>query len=196
MLDDKRIREAEKSVKSYIEDQLLWKNKFFKKEILETYNRNYEESINLAQKVFEQDLSNLWVVVISYYSMYYISNAVLYKIGYKVGSKVSHKVTSDALIVLIRNKLKKSLLEDYEEAKEEALEIIGRKTNEIIGSFDKEMERVWKVRKSVFKNLATKGFIYIEDASLPTENLAELIIWLEKRGIPSFAAWQIAFCSA
>ena len=73
--------------------------------------------------------------------MYYIANVVLYKIGYKVGSKVSHKVTSDAIIVFVRNKLKKSLIEDYEKAKEEALDIIGRKTDEIISSFDKEMEK-------------------------------------------------------
>ena len=73
--------------------------------------------------------------------MYYITNAVLYKIGYKIGSKVSHKVTADALIVFVRNKLKKNLLEDYEQAKEEALEIIGRKTDEIIESFDREMEK-------------------------------------------------------
>ena len=73
--------------------------------------------------------------------MYYITNAVLYKIGYKVGSKISHKVSSDALIVFIKNKLKKELLKDYEDAKEDALEIMGRKTDEIILSFEQEMNK-------------------------------------------------------
>ncbi|MBU0536709.1 MAG: hypothetical protein KKE20_07110, partial [Nanoarchaeota archaeon] len=91
--------------------------------------------------LFDQKLSNLWVIVISFYSMFYIANAVLYRIGYKVGSKVSHKVTSDALIVFVRNKLKKELLEAYEESKEEALDITGRETDEIILSFDQEMEK-------------------------------------------------------
>jgi len=141
MLNEKRLKEAESNVKGYLEDGLIWKYKDPRQEILETYQRNYQESLDVAQKLFEQNLSNLWIIVISYYSMYYITNAVLYKIGYKIGSKVSHKVTADALIVFVRNKLKKNLLEDYEQAKEEALEIIGRKTDEIIESFDREMEK-------------------------------------------------------
>src|SRR3989344_4101979 len=141
MLNEKRLKEAESNVKVYLEDGLIWKYKDPRQEILETYQRNYQESLDVAQKLFEQNLSNLWIIVISYYSMYYITNAVLYKIGYKIGSKVSHKVTADALIVFVRNKLKKNLLEDYEQAKEEALEIIGRKTDEIIESFDREMEK-------------------------------------------------------
>ena len=141
MLNEKRLKEAESNVKGYLEDGLIWKYKDSRQEILETYQRNYQESLGVAQKLFEQNLSNLWIIVISYYSMYYITNAVLYKIGYKIGSKVSHKVTADALIVFVRNKLKKNLLEDYEQAKEEALEIIGRKTDEIIESFDREMEK-------------------------------------------------------
>ena len=141
MLNEKRLKEAESNVKGYLEDGLIWKYKNSRQEILETYQRNYQESLDVAQKLFEQNLSNLWIIVISYYSMYYITNAVLYKIGYKIGSKISHKVTADALIVFVRNKLKKNLLEDYEQAKEEALEIIGRKTDEIIESFDREMEK-------------------------------------------------------
>lgn len=73
--------------------------------------------------------------------MFYIANAVLYKIGYKTGDKVVHKVTSDALVVYIRNRLKKSLLEDYEDAKEEALEIIRTKADSLISSFDKELDK-------------------------------------------------------
>lgn len=151
MLDEERIKEAQKNVKGYREDNLLWKFKVFKKDILETYKRNYKESFDVAKELFDENLSNLWVVVISYYSMYYIANAVLYKNGYKVGSKVSHKVTADALIVLVRDKLKKSLIEEYEEAKEEALDIMGRKTDELIESFNKEMEK-----RSVFQYETTE----------------------------------------
>jgi len=86
-------------------------------------------------------VSNLWVVVCSYYAMFYVVNAVLYKIGYKVGSKVAHKVTADSLIVYVRNRLKKNMIEDYENAKEEALEIIGSKTDDLISSFDKELDK-------------------------------------------------------
>jgi uncharacterized protein (UPF0332 family) len=150
MLDEKRIDEAQKNIKQYIEGNLIWKYEASKKEILETYKRNYQESLDVAKKLFDENLSNLWVIVISYYSMYYIANAILYKIGYKIGSKISHKVTADALIVLVRNKLKKSLLEDYETAKEEALDIIGRKADEILSSFDKELEK-----RSIFQYEST-----------------------------------------
>lgn len=151
MLDEKRTKGAESSVRQYLEDGLLWKYKFSRKEVLETYQRNYQESLDVAQKIFDLNLSNLWVVVISYYTMFYIANAVLYKIGYKVGPKVSHKVTADALIVFVRNKLKKELLEEYETAKEEALEIIGRRADEIISSFDKEMDK-----RSIFQYESTE----------------------------------------
>lgn len=151
MLDEKRIKEAEKSVREFLEDRMIWKYKIFREDILETYKRNYQESLDVAQKLFNQNLSNLWVIVISYYSMYYMANAVLYKIGYKVGKKVVHKVTADALIVFIRNKLKKELLEGYEEAEKEAFDIIGRKTDELIGSFDKEMEK-----RSIFQYESTE----------------------------------------
>ena len=135
MLDKKRIEEAESNVRGYLQERLIRKYDLFREEILETYKRNYQESLDVAQKIFDENLSNLWVVVISYYSMYYMANAVLYKMGYKVGHKISHKVTSDALIVFIRNKLKKSLFEDFEEAKEEALDIMGRKIKKRILKF-------------------------------------------------------------
>lgn len=61
--------------------------------------------------------------------------------GYKVGRKIRHKVTNDALIAVVRYKLRKELLEDYETSMEEAMEIISAKADEIIGSFDKEREK-------------------------------------------------------
>ena len=151
MLDTERVKEAESNVKNYLEEKLMWKYSSYQKEILETYLRNYQDSLEVAQKLFEQNLSPLWIIVISYYSMYYIANAALYKIGYKVGGKISHKVTADALIVFIRNKLKKELLEEYEEAQEEALEIMGKKADEIISHFDKELEK-----RSIFQYESTQ----------------------------------------
>ena len=151
MLDEKRIKEAQKNVATYLEDGMLSKLKNYNKKILGTYERNCKESLSVANKLFEEDVSNLWVIVSSYYSMFYIANAVLYKIGYKTGDRVVHKVTYDALIVYIRNRLKKSLLEDFEDAKEEALEIIGSKTDELISNFDRELDK-----RSVFQYETTE----------------------------------------
>ena len=81
------------------------------------YIENADLSLETAKKLLALESKDyhpyLWVIVPSYYSMYYIANAVLLKLGYKVGDKVSHKVTADAIIVFVRNKLKKNLLEEY-----------------------------------------------------------------------------------
>ena len=174
MLDEKRIEKAEKNIRFYQEDGLLWKFNSFREDILNTYKRNYKESLDVANKLFQEETSNLWVVVCSYYAMFYITNAVLYKIKYKVGSKIAHKVTSDALIVLIRNKLKKNLIEDYEEAKEEALDVIGRKTDEIIGSYDKELEK-----RSIFQYETTEE-IKRAKAKTSLESAKKFIFEMEK----------------
>lgn len=141
MLDEKRIKEAEKNVAVYLRDGLVRKIDTTNESIKNTYERNYKESLNAATKLFESNTSNLWVIVCSYYSMFYIANAVLYKNNYKIGSKIPHKVTTESLIVFVRNKLKKSLLEEYEKAEAEALELTGRKTDEIIESFGNELEK-------------------------------------------------------
>lgn len=174
MLSDERIKEAEKNVKNYLDDELIWKYKQYREDILKTYDRNYKESLTVAQKLFDENASNLWVIVISYYSMYYIANAVLYKIGYKVGAKVSHKVTADALIVFTRNKLKKNFLKEYEEAKEDALEIIGRKADEVLDHFDKEQEK-----RSVFQYESTEE-IKQEKARTSLERAKKFIFEMKK----------------
>lgn len=73
----------------------------------------------VAEYIFEEGISPMWVIVSSYYSMYYMSNAVLGQLGFKVGEKMSHRITADALIVQVRDKLKNSLLQDFDEAKDE-----------------------------------------------------------------------------
>lgn len=138
MLDNERIREAERNVKGYLSEGLMRKASESDKNILGILGRNSEESLETANFLFKNDMSLLWVVVCSYYSMYYAANEVLYRCGYKIGHKISHKITSDALIVLVRSKLKEKLLEEYEEAKGEAFELANLKTNEIIESFDLE----------------------------------------------------------
>jgi len=70
--------------------------------------------------------------------MFYYANAVLLKLNYKVGDKIVHKVTSDSVIVFVRGKLKESLLEEYESAKEEALNLAGNRADSLVESLDYE----------------------------------------------------------
>ena len=137
MLDEKRINEAENNVKSYLEEGLLSKTNA-KQEVLAILLKNAKESLRVAEEIYQKGISDLWVIVSSYYSMYYYANAILLKLGYKVGDKIAHKITSDALVVYVRKKLKESLLKEYEEAKEEALNIAGVKADSLIESFEYE----------------------------------------------------------
>ena len=85
--------------------------------------------------------ASLWVIVISYYAMFYAANAVLLHLGYRTGEKIAHKVTSDALIVLVLEKLTRELLEGYEAAREEALDIAAAKAEGVIATFELEREK-------------------------------------------------------
>ena len=97
MLTDKRIKEAKDNVRAYLSDGLLSKASF-DKQVFNVLENNANESLNVAEILYKGRYSWLWVIVTSYYSMYYIANAVLLKLGYKVGEKISHKVTADSLI--------------------------------------------------------------------------------------------------
>ena len=140
MLSKERIREAEKNVKSYLGEGLLKKTPV-NKQVMGIFLRNAKESLRVAEEVHQKELSELWVIVCSYYAMYYSANAVLLKMGYKVGEKIVHKVTSDAMIVYSRGKLTETLLEEYEQTKEEALTLAGMKADSLIESFDFERNK-------------------------------------------------------
>ena len=140
MLDKKRIKEAENNVRSYLNEGLL-KKATMNKQVMDILLRNAKESLRVAEEIHQKNLSELWVIVCSYYAMYYYANAVLLKFGYKVGEKIVHKVTSDAMIVYIRGKLKESLIEEYEQTKEEALNLAGMKADSLIESFEFERNK-------------------------------------------------------
>ncbi len=146
MLDERKIKISKRNVKNYLSEGFIKKTKF-KKIIFDTYMDNHRESLLLANKIFKSNMSNLWVVVISYYSMFYIANAILYKLGYKIGSKISHKVTFDALVVFVKNKLKNNFIEEYKLMSEEAL-ILSENTIQ-----DYEFERK---KRSVFQYESTE----------------------------------------
>ena len=83
MLDTKKVKEAENNVRSYLNDGLLKKAEY-NKQIIDILLRNAKESLRVAEEVNEKKLSELWVIVCSYYSMYYYANAVLLKLGYSL----------------------------------------------------------------------------------------------------------------
>ncbi len=167
MLDEKRIKEAEKNVRDYLQSGMLKKHAF-REEIITVLHNNVDDSIEIAEFLSENKKSDLWIIVTSYYSMFYMANIVLFKLGYKVGDKIPHKVTADSLIVFVRNKPKKRLLEEYEEAQNEALP--GIKADTLMDEFDKERAKrgilqyettaVEKHSKAITSLKRAKNFIF------------------------------------
>ncbi|MEK6968152.1 MAG: hypothetical protein AABX51_05980 [Nanoarchaeota archaeon] len=140
MIDAIRKNEAQKNFRKYLEEGLLVKqtDNLAKNKYVE----NAELSLRAAQELMQSQLKpHLWVIVISYYSMFYTANAVLLHLGYKTQDKISHKVTSDSLIALVLDKLKKELLEDYEAMQQDALEIAAAKAESVIESYSYELDK-------------------------------------------------------
>ncbi|MCX6748786.1 MAG: HEPN domain-containing protein [Candidatus Pacearchaeota archaeon] len=173
MLDKKRVEEAQANVRNYLNEGLLTKRGF--EDIV--YNilvNNAKESLETANFLAKNNKSSLWIIVSSYYSMFYIANAALCKLGYKVGDKIPHKVTSDALIVYVKDKLKQSLLEDYEEMKEEALLLAKNKAEGLIEDFDRERG------KRGFIQYKTKEPAKISKAETSLKRASEFMFEMEK----------------
>ena len=123
-MDEKRIKQAESNFKDYLSREKIKKVNNFEKIIYDTYLRNSMESLRVANQLFQDKKSSLWVVVTSYYSMFYIACAYLYKLGYKPGDEIVHQVVNESLIVQARHKIKNHILENYSEEKEKALVIV------------------------------------------------------------------------
>ena len=119
-MDEKVIKRAEGNFKIYLNEGLIKKSSF-QEIVYKTYINNSAESLKVADETFKNKTSSLWVVIASYYSMFYIASAYLYKKGSKSGHEIVHQVVNEALIVLIRKDLEKHFLEEYEEEKEKAL---------------------------------------------------------------------------
>ena len=69
MMLEKRIIEAEGNVRSYLAEGMLKKTNDVDKNILAVFRKNSEESLLVAGHIFKNNLSSLWVVVCSYYSL-------------------------------------------------------------------------------------------------------------------------------
>jgi hypothetical protein len=173
MLDEKRIKEAQSNVKDYLAEGLMTKHSFDNK-VFEVLSKNAHQSLETANFLSKNNKSSLWIIVCSYYSMFYIANAVIYKFGYKIGDKIAHKVTSDALIVFVKDKLKASLIEEYEEAKEEALLLAKNKAENVIENFDFER------KKRSFIQYETKDIEKASKSQTSLNRAKEFMIEMEK----------------
>ena len=166
MIEKERVEEAKRNVKQYLNDGLLRTGDKDASKFIGFFMKNAESSLQTAsilQEISDQQplkstlkVSNdfesyLWVIVSSYYSMFYAATALLASQGMRVTGQIVHKVTADALIhFFVSNEKLAKLLEQYEEAKAASLELIGReelmksmqkKANELIVAYESERKK-------------------------------------------------------
>ncbi len=166
MIDKERLAEAKRNVKQYVDDGLLKLNDKDSPRFVSFFMANAESSLRTAsvlQQISDEDSlketlkvgstfeSYLWVIVSSYYAMFYAATAILAKQGIKASGQIVHKVTADALIhFFASNEKLAKLLEQYEEAQTVGLELIGReelmkkmlkKADELIVSYEGERKK-------------------------------------------------------
>ncbi|NOZ80740.1 MAG: HEPN domain-containing protein [DPANN group archaeon] len=145
-MDEKRILEAKKNYHAYLSEYLL-KKVPFDQNIFEKFQENAIESLTVANELFESRMSYLWTIVVSYYAMFYIASAYIYRKGFKAQHKIVHKVINDTLIILAKDELEKRFLEEYEEEKEKALTL----AENMLDSFEHE-----RTKRSTFQYEMTK----------------------------------------
>ena len=151
MLDEKKLKEAEKRVKQFMSDGHITAKE--KPEYVDFFLKNADDSIDSAKVLFEVSTNPekqesfgftgfnglLWVVNASYYGMFYIARALLENEGIKIKTDLSiHAVTFDAVIYYfyLTGKLQKEFLEDFIEAKEDAAELLGKqKADELMEDY-------------------------------------------------------------
>jgi len=151
MLDEKRLKEVENRVKNYISEGII-KSKQPKKHV-DFFLTNAKDSLRTARCIYDmstnQDFQRytgyeglkgfLWVINASYYSMFYMAQALLKNGGIKLTSDLSiHALTFDALIhyFYLTGKLQKKLFAYYIEAKEDATELLGKqKADELVEEY-------------------------------------------------------------
>lgn len=132
-MNENRLAEAKANYSIYLSDGLL-KKVSFDEAIFKKLEENAVESLVVAQELFTNKTSFLWVVVSSYYSMFYIASAFLYKKGFKPQHRIVHKVVADTLLVLAKDVLEDYFFENYVEEKDRALSV----AEQLLDSFEYE----------------------------------------------------------
>jgi len=174
MINKERIEEAKRNVKQYVDDGLLKINDKDAARFVDFFMANAESSLRTAsilQQISDEDTlketlkvgsdfeSYLWVIISSYYAMFYAATAILAKQGIKASGQIVHKVTADALIHFFWSNAKLAkLLEQYEETQTVGLELIGReelmkkmqkKADELIVSYESERKKRSKFQYNI-----------------------------------------------
>lgn len=157
MLEDDKLKEAEKRVKQYMKEGVITTRG--KKEFVGFFLRNARDSLESAKVLYDLSVDRekqgiigivdfnglLWVVNAGYYSMFYMARALLESEGIKITSDLSiHARTFDALVYFfyLNGRLQKRIVEYLAEAEEEASNLLGmQKANDLIKEYFFEKDK-------------------------------------------------------
>lgn len=157
MLDDKILLEIQRRITEFIQNGTIQKHK--NTGFVEFFIENGKRSLDTAKLLYKVSTTEelkeslgfrgfngyLWVINASYYSMFYLARALLEKEGIKLKTDLSiHMITFDALVHFFytSGKLKKRLITLYEEAKNEASELLGQeKAQSLIEDYMNEKKK-------------------------------------------------------
>lgn len=139
MKTEKEIKIIESNINIYLEGGLFKRGEY--SNLIDFYVKTSKKTLQTADALMQISENNelkkrlellddfetyLWVITTSYYSMFYIVNALFSKHGIRLGDKIVHKVASDVFyFYFIKNKkIAKELFEIYEESKNQAMDLI------------------------------------------------------------------------
>ena len=139
MKTEKEIKIIESNINRYLMDGMFKRSDY--NYLIEFYIKTAKKTLQTADSLMQISENSelkeklgllndfetyLWVITTSYYSMFYIINALFSKHGIKLGDKVVHKAASDVFYFYFikNNKIVKKLFEVYEEAKSQAMDLI------------------------------------------------------------------------
>lgn len=139
MKTEKEIKIIESNINIYAKDGLFKRGSY--NHLTDFYVKTAKKTLQTADSLMQISENNelkkklgllddfetyLWIITTSYYSMFYIVNALLSKNSMKLGDKIVHKVASDVFyFYFIKNKkIARELFEIYEEAKGQAMDLI------------------------------------------------------------------------
>lgn len=170
MKTEKEINIIQSNVNAYLKEGLFKKGNYehLTEFYLKTAKKTLQTSDALTQLSENNELKKkfgflndfetyLWVITTAYYAMFYMVNALFSKRGIKLGDKVVHKVASDLFYLYFINnkKIAKELFDIYEEAKDQAMDLIhySEQAEKLFQDLEYEREKRHKFQYDMTENI-------------------------------------------
>ena len=170
MKTEKEIKIIESNINTYLKDGLIKKGNYGN--LTEFYLKTAKKTLQTADILLQISENNeikkklglldnfetyIWVITTSYYSMFYVINALFSQNGIKVGDKIAHKVSVDTFYYYFikNNRIAKELFNLYEEVKDQAMDLIrySEEAEKLFQDLEYEREKRHKFQYEMTENI-------------------------------------------